>query len=230
MSHSAHEHLEHAEHHASDPFDKRVAVTMAIIAALIAGIAMVGHRTHNEVLQLQGDANRIGTDAAAAEVEKSNYFAWYQSKKQRQNFLEVIAAETSLLVPADKKEAADKQVAEWRAKAKDYDKPDPERHESLPELIEKGNHADKKAHELRDKAKNLTHEAEHIHHQADRLDIAHLLAELGLVLCSVTILTKRKGWWFAGIVAAVVSLGAVGSMFFIPHDSHTEPIPAKAAH
>src|SRR5215813_2921968 len=99
------EHAEHAEHNASDPFNQRVAVSMAIVAAILAAISMVGHRTHNEVLQLQGDsnrllgdvnrvlgeANRIGTEAATAETEKSNLFAWYQSKRQRQAQLEIAA-------------------------------------------------------------------------------------------------------------------------------------------
>jgi len=70
--------------------------------------------------------------------------------------------------------------------------------------------------------------------QADRLDLAHLLAEMGLVLCSVTILTKRKDWWRAGIISAALALAVVGSMYLIPHDhpesSHETPhdSPAKA--
>ena len=55
----AHEHMEHAEHagHAHDPFDKRVAVSIAIVAAVLAGVSMLGHRKHNEVLQLTTEAN-----------------------------------------------------------------------------------------------------------------------------------------------------------------------------
>src|SRR5882757_772417 len=91
------EHAEHAEHNASDPFNQRVAVSMAIVAALLAGISMVGHRTHNRVLQLQGDANRYRTEAATAEVEKSNLFAWSQSKRLRQAQFETSAALVELL-------------------------------------------------------------------------------------------------------------------------------------
>ena len=58
-----HEHLEQAEHagHGADPFTLRVAMTMAIIAAVLAAIALVGHRKHNEALQRQGDVNRLLT-------------------------------------------------------------------------------------------------------------------------------------------------------------------------
>src|SRR3954467_6137855 len=91
------EHAEHAEHHASDPFNQRVAVSMAIVAACLAGISMVGHRTHNEVLQLLGDANRIRTEAATAEVEKSNLFAWYQSKRLREEQYKIAAKQTGFI-------------------------------------------------------------------------------------------------------------------------------------
>jgi hypothetical protein len=72
---NTHEHPEHAEHNAHNPFNQRLAVSMAIVAALLAGISVVGHRTHNKVLQLPGDSNRYRTEAAIAEVEKSNLFA-----------------------------------------------------------------------------------------------------------------------------------------------------------
>src|SRR5262245_26156762 len=86
-----HEHLEHAEHtahgghegHGHDPFMARVAMTMAIIAAALAVIAVMGHRTHNTVLQLQGDANRFLTEAAAYKVQSSNTFTRYQFKRNR---------------------------------------------------------------------------------------------------------------------------------------------------
>src|SRR5947199_10687042 len=83
------EHAEHAAHHAPDTFSQRVAVSMAIIAAVLAGLSMIGHRTHNKVLMLQADSNRLKTEAASTEVEKSNLFAWYQAKRQRQSVYQV---------------------------------------------------------------------------------------------------------------------------------------------
>src|SRR5262245_35772688 len=98
-----HEHLEqaeHAPHLAADPFNQRVAVSMAIVAACLAGISMIGHRTHNKVLQLQGDANRLGTEAATATTEKSNLFAWYQSKRTREEQYKIAAKQTGFLTGA----------------------------------------------------------------------------------------------------------------------------------
>src|SRR5437763_15706461 len=112
---NTHEHLEHAEHdahHAADPFNQRVAVSMAIVAAILAAISMVGHRTHNKVLQLQGDANRLRTEAAPAEVEKSDLFAWHQAKRLRQAQYQTSIAMAGLLSGTDEAKAKP-AAADW---------------------------------------------------------------------------------------------------------------------
>ena len=218
---NTHEHLEHAEHAqhlVADSFNMRVAVTMAIVAACLAGISMVGHRTHNKVLQLMGDANRFRTEAATAEVEKSNLFAWYQSKKVRQAQYEVAAETVALMSGAD--DARNKAMAGWKAKAEKYNEPDA-RHESLPELIERGTAAGKKAEAKTTEAMTARDEAEHVHHQAGRLDVAHLLAEVALVICSIALLTKKKAFWFAGMLIAALALATTASAYMIPHHPPT---------
>jgi len=212
------EQAEHARHHAADPFNQRVAVSMAIVAACLAGISMIGHRTHNLVLQLVGDANRISTEASTAETEKSNLFLWYQAKRQRQSQLE-IAATLGEWIPATDDAARKKGVADWMAKAAAYDKSN-EKKDNLPDLLERGTAAGKRSEELRAKAAATRDEAEHVHHQANRLDIAHLLAEFALVLCSIALLTKKRSFWFAGILAGVLAVGVTASAYMIPHEHH----------
>ena len=66
MSHGPEQHIEHAEHaaHAShDEFNKRVTMSIAMVAAVLACVTMLGHRAHNETLILQGDALRIQGEA-----------------------------------------------------------------------------------------------------------------------------------------------------------------------
>lgn len=219
---NTHEHLEHAEHashHAADPFNQRVAVSMAIVAAILAAISMVGHRTHNKVLQLQGDANRLRTEAATAEVEKSNLFAWYQAKRQRQSVYQTSIAMTDVLTVKDEAKAK-ALMADWKKKADEYnDKNDPD---SLPNIQKRGNKAGEEAKELTAKAAAAREEAEHVHHMADRFDIAHLAAEIGLVLCSIALLTKKKAYWHLGLLAAVAALGLTASAYAIPHHGNHE--------
>lgn len=226
---NTHEHLEHAEHaahHAPDRFGQRVAVSMAIIAALLAGLSMVGHRTHNKVLMLHSEANRLKTEAASAEVEKSNLFAWYQAKRQRQSVYQVSIA-TARIQTVESKAERDKVVADWKKKADEYN--DPADPDSLPNIQKKGNAAGKKAADLHAKADTVKDEAEHVHHQADRLDLAHLLAEIGLVVCSLAVLTKKRLFWYAGIVAATLAIGTGVSSTMIPHHPH-DPAASHGDH
>ena len=65
---------EHAEH-AKAPFDKRVAVTMAIIAAMLAVDGVMGHLLTTEELLLQQKA--------------SDQWAYYQAKSIRRYTSEV---------------------------------------------------------------------------------------------------------------------------------------------
>ena len=73
-----HEEAEHAQHHAADPFDKRVAMTMVVIAALLAGVKVLGHRTHNDTLGYQIKAGVTNTEA-------SNLWNFFQAKKMRRS-------------------------------------------------------------------------------------------------------------------------------------------------
>jgi hypothetical protein len=80
MPHGPEHHLEeaeHAQHATQSPFDRRVTLSMAIVAALLACITMLSHRAHNMTLQNQIKANDSIT-------ERANRFAWYQFKKDRQ--------------------------------------------------------------------------------------------------------------------------------------------------
>ena len=212
------EQAEHAEHHRGDPFNQKVAVSMAIVAACLAGISMIGHRTHNMVLQLQGDSNRLRTEAATAEVEKSDLFAWYQAKKVRQSQYELSAAMVELLSVADA-EMQKKYAKQWKEKAAEYNKHN-DKNDNLPDLEERGNEAEKHAVKLTERARELRDESDHVHHQADRIDIGHLLAEVALVLCSITLLTKRKFFWYVGLGTAALAVGLTISAYMIPKEAH----------
>lgn len=220
------EHAEHAEHHRADPFNQRVAVSMAIVAACLAGISMDGHRTHTRVLQLQGDSNRLRTEAATAEVEMSNLFAWYQAKKLRQAQYEISATMVDLLPTAPSTPKADagtrqKLAADWKKKAEDYNQHN-DKKDNLPDLEERGKEAGKHADELKAKAREYRDESDYVHHQADRIDIGHLLAEVALVLCSITLLTKKRVFWYTGLMAAAVAVGLTLSAHAIPYEPHSK--------
>lgn len=223
-AHEALEHAEHAQHAAhGGGFDKRVAVTIAMIAAALAGVSVLGHRAHNDVLALQAEANRFKTEAAAAQVEASNQFAWYQAKRQRQAQSESFLALSRTL--GGKDDSRQTTEAKWAEDVAKYKK-------ELPEMEEEGKKKTAKAAELNKQAEDKLHESHVVHRQATRLDIGHLSVELGLVLGSIAVLTKRKSFWFAGIGAAVIGLAVTASAYAMSSDhgdhaehstGHTEP-------
>jgi Domain of unknown function (DUF4337) len=219
---STHEHLEHAEHaqHAShSTFDRKVAMTIAVIAAALAGVSVLGHRAHNDVLRIQNES-------AVKEVNASNGYAWYQATRVRQQALELNKQMLNLQPEPATDEARKKRtevLKGWDDKIAEY----------------KGDLAKRRADADADKkeAKSLADQAHFVHRQADRLDIGHLAVELGLVLGSIAVLTKRKAFWVAGITSCLIGLAVTASAYQMsPHHDeespgHTEEVkPAGGGH
>jgi hypothetical protein len=237
MAHGhAHEEADHAEHHSHDPFDKRVALSMVVIAALLAGVKLLGHRAHTETLRLRIEAGdlrtqadtahtRAGvekTQAAAASTKASNRWAFYQAKKLRQHFYEAIGQLARLVLQgggssssgfydtivhmvllADWKRTAERYAAETeeiKHQAEEFERQEKEFHEAAEKK-------DSEAEAKTQKSETVEKESEKVHHRTDRYDLGEMAVELGLVLCSVAILIKRNGFWYAGMASA--GLGAV---------------------
>ena len=235
-----HEHLEQAEHagheggHGPDPFTMRVAMTMALIAAFLAAISLIGHRKHNEALQKQNEGNRFRTESAASVVESSNTFAYYQAKRARveQRVQSIDFAKLFAPAPNSDKDRAD-AVKKWKSyiernsnteKDIELDESgfpkklkDGEEDQSPGALLVRGRKFKEIADEKTKKADELKDEFNHAHHQADGLDWAHLAVELGLVLCTICVLTKKREFWFTGILAAIIGVGMGGYSLFLLH-------------
>src|ERR1700737_1020923 len=114
MSEGTEHHLEEAEHaqHASrNPFDKRVAMTMAMVAAALACVTLLSHRAHSEFL--------------GKKTEESDKWSHFQSKKNRGYMYDADAE----LVAALSKDAPDSDAgkksaalsAAWKKKAEKYE-------------------------------------------------------------------------------------------------------------
>src|SRR5436309_15610628 len=88
MTHGGpHEEAEHVSHHAHDPFDRRVAMSMVVIAAVLATVKVLGHRTHNATLAYQ-------IKSGVAHTPESDTWNFFQSKKMR----EVLARQEAKLL------------------------------------------------------------------------------------------------------------------------------------
>lgn len=89
---------------------------------------------------------------------------------------------------------------------------------TLREKYEKAlNHERARAKEIAEQARELEVEAGFQQRRADRFDLAEGLLEAGLVITSITLLTRRRYFWYTGCVIAVVGIVIAISGFYVHH-------------
>ena len=185
-------------------FDRMVAVTMAIVAAVLATVTMLSHRADNETLLLQSDANRLQTEAGILHTQATDQWNFYQAKNIRnsqfQGFLGLISA---LAV----KPGPNPNSSRWLAEVQKYEK-------ELPEIQAHAQDLSKKATETQRQAQGKLEESYRTHEKGERYDLAELAVELSLVLCSLAVLTKRGPFWYSGMVVGAVG-AALTAMAFV---------------
>jgi hypothetical protein len=198
MSHEAEqplEHVEHAQHASHSPFDRRVAMTMAIVAAVLAAVTLLSHREHNATISHLIESNIKSTEAA-------DQWAFYQAKKGREHLYEAMGDLVAVSSTETKSsDAAKASLSKWHSNA--------ERYRGDAETIKE------KAEELQHESKELEKESHHSHIRADRFDLGELGVELAIILCSIAVLTKRKGFWFSGIAFGVLGAAVAVTGFFL---------------
>jgi hypothetical protein len=164
-------------HHEDHPLVLPVSITISIMAVLVAGATLLGHRAHTEELLLQSQA--------------TDQWAYYQAKNGRYHGMQTTADLIETMIPRDKDKA--------EVLLKKYEK-EIARYDSNKE-------------DISEKAKELEKERDLVSRRADRFDGGEALLEIGLVICSITLLTKRKGFWVGGVLigALGIVLAATGS-------------------
>lgn len=69
--------------------------------------------------------------------------------------------------------------------------------------------------EIQAEAKKLQDEVEAASAKANRFDLGEVFLEIGLVVTSITLLTRRKAFWYLGLVCAAVGLTATITGLFL---------------
>jgi hypothetical protein len=168
-------HDEHADH----PLVLPVSITISMMAVLVAGVSLLGHRAHTEELLRQ-------TQAASRWTQ-------YQAKSVRLHETHGFSDVVRLVAPLDK---------EMGAELREKYRKEVEHYESDKEDVSK-------------EAKNLEDERDLAGRRADRFDAGEAFLEIGLVICSITLLTKRKGFWFGGMFIGAVGIAFTLTGFFL---------------
>lgn len=117
--------------------------------------------------------HRAHTEELLLQAKATDQWAFYQAKNIRLHEMQAVADMLGALAPQDKEKTAavhEKYVKE--VERYDTDKDD-----------------------ISDKAKEFEGERDLVSRRADRFDGGEVLLEVGLVICSITLLTKRRFFW-----------------------------------
>jgi hypothetical protein len=170
-------HNEHSEYRYTVP----VSVTISILAVLVAGATLLGHRAHTEELLLQSRA--------------TDQWAYYQAKNIRLHEVQNTADLLGALADAQASPAARVKTEALREK-----------------YLKEGERYASDKEDITEKAREFEKERDLLSRRADRFDGGEALLEVGLVICSITLLTRRRLFWLTGslIGAAGVILALTG--------------------
>lgn len=164
---------------AKDRQERQVGLTIAILAILLAVVSALGNEQDNEKIVKQ--------------IEASNGFAWYQSKRIRAGMndlmLDQMKVELAGTPTAAQKEMIAKLESRLSAKNAEYKA---ENDKILKDAEE---------------AKKLAEQADA---RGNRYDRAEIFLQIAVVFCSITLLTKARAFFFAGLALSLLGtvLGA----------------------
>ena len=137
--------------------------------------------------------HRTHTEAVLFQNKATDQWNEYQAKKIRSSDTALASDLLSALAVSDKDAAAKiaKSYADHQAKW----------------------NADLK--EEQEKAEALEKRVEQAEARATRFDLAEALLEIGLVITSVTLLTRRRVYWYLGIVFSILGIGSALSVLLL---------------
>ncbi|MEO8049282.1 MAG: DUF4337 domain-containing protein [Acidobacteriota bacterium] len=164
---------EHAEH-AKDPFDRNVALSMAVIGAVMAIVSVSG-----EIFT---------TDELLNQQKATDQWAFYQAKDIRRYESDIARDMMAAL------SAGPAAINKYAANMDRYDKD---------------------RSDIQNEAKRFEEES-HVHGaRALRTHIGQVFLEIGIVLASLAILTKRRPMWFAAMLSALAGAGVAATALLV---------------
>lgn len=160
------EELLDATEHAREAGQRGIGVTMAIFAACLAVVTLMGHRLHTEEVVLQ--------------TQTADGWAYYQAKNTRS---QMYAADARL---------AELQGAQGTALAAAW--------------VEKADQEKQQADDIRRSSEELDRETQTAARRATMFDAAEVFLEIGIVLCSIALLTSAAAFWKVSFVSTAVGV------------------------
>jgi hypothetical protein len=137
--------------------------------------------------------HRSHTEAVLAQARAGDKWNEYQAKKIR--FDQVgVTMDLLSLQPNSNGDAVEKKLADYRAHQQKWQQ---------------------ELNELQDKAREFEAEVDHAEKQALRFDIGEALLQISVVLCSITLFTRRRLYFFFGLSVGAAGLLSAASALLI---------------
>jgi len=137
--------------------------------------------------------HRTHTEAVLLQNKATDKWNEYQAHKIRSNNTALISDLLSVVTIAD-------QDAEAKIQ-KSYADHQTKWNEDLKELMDEGT--------------ALEAEVNHAEKRADRFDLSEAMLEIGLVITSVTLLTRNRRYWFLGMAFSVFGIASALSVLLL---------------
>jgi hypothetical protein len=137
--------------------------------------------------------HRAHTEEVVLQAKASDQWAYYQAKNIRRHEDE-IAADITAVQPTTDAAALGKVRDKYSTEAARYKD-------------------DQK--EIEDKAREMEAEVATERNRADRFDLAEVFLEVGLVITSITLLSRRRFFWGFGVILAAIGIALSATAFFL---------------
>jgi hypothetical protein len=137
--------------------------------------------------------HRSHTEELLMQNRASDQWSYYQAKNIRRHNYEMSLDLLSLVEFKDKEQAA---------KVRDKYQKEAERYT-------------KEQAEIEEQAKDLEKESAQAQRKGDRFDLGEVFVEIGLVICSLALLTGKRFYWLLGVIAGLAGLGVAASVLLL---------------
>ena len=182
------------------PFDRRVAVTIAALTAVLAFVSMLDTSTHSEMTSLQSTANREHIEANAALTQSQELLILCTEARQtsvrHEDTIRIIR-----LLPVEPAGRAARDELE-----KELRKAIADRNVEATSLMNQSKEKQAESDEKHKHSHKTLEEVDRLHKESQSIDRGELLLQLAIVMCSLAILTKRRWYWYIGLVLGLGGL------------------------
>ncbi|HET9837996.1 MAG TPA: DUF4337 family protein [Candidatus Angelobacter sp.] len=229
------EEMKEVAEHAHNKGEKRIGLTMAIVAVLLAVATLLGHRAHTEEVKLQTKVNdgwgfyqakhsRAHDYGKDAEKELVNGHRDLAARYLKVSTAEEcgVPAEHNCASPVIKdspilqqfvKESASSKTAEQGEgdkKAAEHAEEAP-KGEGAPSREKKAAQSSHKdgAVDIQEHTRDLEKETDLASNQANFYDGAELFLEISIVLCSIALLAEMKLFWQLSFITTIIGIAVV---------------------